>query len=185
MTQESKSRLYFVAIIPNAEVQKDVRKSQKYIAAKFGCKQALKSPPHITIHKPFRWVEDQEDRLVQGFSGFFRGKEEFEVSLMDFGAFKPRVVFTAVETSPILTSMHHDLQHFGIKEIRSLKGIDSRPFSPHMTVAFRDLTRQLFQRIWEEFVDLEFRAAFDVDSAFLLKHTGKKWEIHQKFQFSE
>ena len=185
MNQESKSRLYFVAAIPNSELQEEVRKIQEHIATKFGSKHALRSPPHITVHKPFRWIEGREDELVQAMSGFFKGKSEFEVKLQNFGAFKSRVVFIKVETFEVLTSIYKDLQYFGLKEMKTLQQIDSRPFSPHMTVAFRDLSRQLFQEIWEEFKDQEFQAVFAVNSAFLLKHTGEKWKIYQEFQFSE
>ena len=54
---------------------------------------------------------------------------------------------------------------------------NSRPFKPHMTVAFRDLRKPHFQLAWNEFNNRKFKETMLVDSLALLKHNGKVWKI--------
>ncbi|MFM7858912.1 MAG: 2'-5' RNA ligase family protein, partial [Flammeovirgaceae bacterium] len=56
-----------------------------------------------------------------------------------------------------------------------------QPFQPHVTIAFRDLRKPMFERAWEEFKHRNFKAEFTVDSIALLKHNGKHWNVIMEF----
>jgi 2'-5' RNA ligase len=55
-----------------------------------------------------------------------------------------------------------------------------RGFHPHITVAFRDLKKQKFIELWENFISKEFNESFNYEG-FCLLRLEKKWEIIQKF----
>lgn len=59
----------------------------------------------------------------------------------------------------------------------------NRAFSPHVTVGFRDLTRDNFKIAWSEFQDKPIYFEFTVAKLTLLIHNGKNWQIKTEFEF--
>ena len=56
-----------------------------------------------------------------------------------------------------------------------------RPFAPHMTVAFRDLTKKNFKLAWQQFKTQELYFQFTATELTLLRHNKKRWQIHSQF----
>jgi 2'-5' RNA ligase len=56
-------------------------------------------------------------------------------------------------------------------------------FSPHITVAFRDLKKDQFYTLWEEYKNKYFNESFHAEGLTLFKHNGEKWEVSQFFPF--
>ena len=56
-----------------------------------------------------------------------------------------------------------------------------RPFSPHLTVASRNLTRQTFKQAWSELQSRQVEFKFVGDRLTLLLHNGQCWQIHSEF----
>jgi 2'-5' RNA ligase len=50
-----------------------------------------------------------------------------------------------------------------------------QPFHPHLTLAFRDLKKNIYPEAWEEFSQKTFTADFVVEKFMLLKHNGRVW----------
>ena len=50
-------------------------------------------------------------------------------------------------------------------------------FHPHMTIAYRDLTPEMFSKAWEEYASKSFTADFEIDAFYLLQHDTKKWNV--------
>ena len=90
--------LYFIAIIPPDPIRKDVLNLQNRVAMEFGSCHALKAPPHITLHMPFKWKGKNLEKLRSLIKGINDEIDSFEVQLKDFDVFEPRVVFVNVET---------------------------------------------------------------------------------------
>src|SRR5699024_3587183 len=67
----------------------------------------------------------------------------------------------------------------------SSKSARPKNLTPHMTVAFRDLSSENFQQAWQEFKDRSFDYVFEVNSIFLLKHDYTRWQPFYEFTFSE
>ena len=59
----------------------------------------------------------------------------------------------------------------------------SRGFTPHMTVAFKDLKRNKFKAAWIEFENRELHFEFTALKLALLKHEDRKWNITEEFKF--
>jgi 2'-5' RNA ligase len=182
---DEKSRLYFVAVIPNEEVSRQVHQIKLHVADQYNSKAALKSPPHITLYMPFRWNEKKEDRLVSTLSETASAYEPFPVYLKHFGAFKPRAIFVHVEESEPLASLQKDVIKAFKRQLNIFdKGFEERPFRPHLTVGFRDLKKPMFRKAWEEeFKEKEFEADFEAQQITLLKHNGKHWDLFRDFSF--
>lgn len=59
----------------------------------------------------------------------------------------------------------------------------NRPFSPHVTVAFRDLKRQNFRKAWIEFENQPLEFEFLASHLTLLLHDGRRWNVNVEFPF--
>lgn len=176
------NQLYFVALIPPSEFYERVQKLKEEVAEKYDSKAALRSPPHITLHMPFRFREDREDQLHDIFHRFAASQQAFTVTQNGFGCFEPRVIYVNVDLSPQLDELRRAL----VKQMRhdlKLENADykDRPFHPHMTIAFRDLKKPAFYEAWKQYQDQYIAHSWTCNSFFLLRHTGKIWLPHTEY----
>jgi 2'-5' RNA ligase len=174
--------LYFIAFIPPAPVYDDALKLKEYFKETYGSKAALNSPPHITLHMPFRWKIEKEERLVEHLGAFICEHDPIKLCLDGFSSFPPRVIFLNVVTSEPLVTFQKDLERFCKRKLNLFnanRGED--PFHPHLTLAFRDLKKASYKAAWEEFAKKEYKAEFVADKVALLKHNGRSWQVFKEF----
>lgn len=181
---EEKLKQYFIALVPPPPIADDALRLKNYFREQYNSKASLNSPPHITLHMPFKWKEEKENELMLAFTKFALGRPSFKIELQDFSAFAPRVIFIDVQPNDALTLLSKELHRFCKRELNLFNAAyKDLPFHPHMTLAFRDLKKPMFEKAWEEFQKRKFSARFDVESIVLLKHNGKIWEVLKEFLF--
>lgn len=175
-------KMYFLAFIPPTQVYDDALKLKMHFNEKYKSKAALNSPPHITLHMPFRWKEGKEAELVQKLETFTKTFDPVKVCLDNFGAFEPRVIFLNVVKSEILENLQKHVHRFCKTELNLFNAnYKEHPYHPHLTLAFRDLKKSAFKEAWSEFKSKEYKAEFVADKIALLKHDGKVWKVHHEF----
>jgi 2'-5' RNA ligase len=145
-------KLYFIALLPPQEIQDYANQIKQYFADKYASSHAQKSPPHITLQPPFEWEDTDIPLLEEHLKTFALRQNPIPITLNGYAAFIPRVIYIDVVRSSELLTLHQNLMSYletnlGITD----KVGQTRPFVPHMTVAFKDLTRQNFQAAWSEF----------------------------------
>lgn len=182
---EDKHLLYFLALLPDRWQQADVTAIKESMRERFQTKAALKSPPHITLHMPFRWRPDREAVLHELFQDFSVGISPFQVEVDGYGAFPPRVIYLQVKESQQLT----DLQKRLVREMRiGLHVLNAnykdRPFRPHITVAFRDLRKAMFHEAWAAVREQDIRFSFSAAELTLLKNIEGKWHAYRQYPFT-
>ncbi|RIV18967.1 2'-5' RNA ligase family protein [Fibrisoma montanum] len=170
-------QLYFIALLPPADIQREVTAFKQTALERFGSGHALRSPPHITLIPPFR--RDQTD--FAPLQTLADRQVPFPVSLRDFDRFGRRVIFVNVLPSEFLSACQQQIAEF----CRTTYAVepDRRPFHPHMTVAFRDLTQSAFPGAWAYFSAQSYDRRFTADAFALLRHTGQGWVVEQQFMF--
>ncbi len=177
-----KRKEYFIAVIPPAPLFDEALKLKYYFSERYTTKAALKSPPHITLHMPFRWKEEKEENLTAALTQFSKHRVPFQVSFNNFGCFPPKVIFLDIKKSEQLQWLQQELLRFCRQTLNLFNAnYRDRPFHPHLTVAFRDLKKAAFHEAWKEFKEKKFLDDFQVNHICLLKHDGKLWEIFQTF----
>ena len=181
-TLDDKTAQYFIAFIPPAPVFEDAQALKEYFEKNFESKAALNSPPHITLHMPFRWKRKNEDELVSKLANWIRQFDPLKVCIDNFSSFPPRVIFLNVVRSEQLEALQKSIQRF-CKTALKLFNANYReePFHPHLTVAFRDLKKSAYAKAWEEFKTKEYKAEFVADKIAMLKHDGKRWNVFKEF----
>lgn len=177
MTEKKSENLYFIAIIPPEPLYAEALALKQLFRDQYKSKAALNSPPHITLHMPFKWKGSKEAGLISSLETFTAKQKPVNVTLTGFGAFEPRVVFIDVKKDEALSELQKNLKRFCKTEL-NLFNADYKEFAyhPHLTLAFRDLKKAEFYKAWEEFKAKTVEATFRVDSIALLKHDEKEWK---------
>jgi 2'-5' RNA ligase len=184
--KEKVEKLYFVAIVPPSPIYEEAFEQKVYFKTKYNSKASLNSPPHITLHMPFRWVEKNEDELVSHLSAFAGENLPVSIHLNGFSSFPPRVIFINVDITPELERLQKNLQRYFKRQLNLFNAnYKELPFHPHLTLAFRDLKKPNYQKAREEFIGKNYQASFLADKIALLKHSGSVWEVFQQFDLCE
>ncbi|MFB2937265.1 2'-5' RNA ligase family protein [Aerosakkonemataceae cyanobacterium BLCC-F154] len=180
----SSRSLFFIALLPPVSIQEEVNQIKQHFSDRYASSHAQKSPPHITLQAPFEWNREPVEVLEACLSEFASDRSQVPITLSGFAAFAPRVIFVNVLKTPELLNLQADLANhlkttLGIVDERS----QGRPFSPHITVAFKDLTKQNFKAAWPEFQDKPFQSEFIANQLTLLIHRNGRWNIFKEFHF--
>jgi 2'-5' RNA ligase len=175
----SQTHRWFVALLPPSAIQADINQIQHYFATNYGSSKALRSPPHITLQPPFDLANSAT--LTLALSQFAANFAPIPLQLAGFSAFPPRVIFIDVLKTPVLLMLQKSLVNYLAKHLIVDPQSDLRPFAPHLTVAFRDLTRENFALAWAAFRDRPFQADFVADRLTLLSHDGLGWQVYAEF----
>lgn len=176
------SNLYYIAILPDDLISKEITDFKLYAKANFDTERALTSPPHITIIAPFRPKKNVDlNNLFQDVESFAKTQQPFNITLQNFSRFDDRVIFVNVILSNALENLWRKLnlhlaKAYNIKE-------KYNTYNPHITVAFKDLKKDVFPKAWEYFSRINFEREFEVNHLVLLKHNGKFWDVIQRFEF--
>jgi 2'-5' RNA ligase len=151
-----------------------------HIASNFESKAALRTVPHITLIAPFNISSEKHQDLVQKFQSISFMQKPFNLHLEDFGAFKNNkrpVIFV----NPLLNDELKNLQLEMSMQMKVLASVqpseNDRDYHPHVTIAFKDLSREHFKKAWEIYSEQKYEAEFVVDAVHLLHHNGNRWNV--------
>ncbi|BAZ37362.1 2',5' RNA ligase [Calothrix sp. NIES-4101] len=176
---------FFIAIIPPQHIQDFTNQVKQDFADNYASSAAQKSPPHITLQPPFTWDLHDISTLELKLQDFANIQKCFSIKLKNFSAFAAHVIFIDVVKTPELIQLQADLMSYmqivcGILDQKS----QNREFAPHLTVAFRDLTKQNFKLAWQKYENRELYFDFTVENIALLLHDGKRWNLKTELRFS-
>lgn len=175
---------FFVALLPPQDIQDYANQIKQYFADRYASSGALNSPPHITLQPPFEWANANLPMLEASLQEFANGQQPVAITLQGFDAFAPHVIYINVVKSQELLSLQTDLMAYTERNLEiGDKVSKTRPFAPHITVAFRDLKKQNFKAAWPEFEKRQLHFEFIADKLTLLLHDGKRWNIKSEFGF--
>jgi len=179
-------QMYFLAIVPPEPIRGAAHELKIHFRETYGSKAALHSPPHLTLHMPFRWKQAKESKIHEACTKAASLQRPFQLTLKNFNAFPPRVIFIDVVQNNELINFQKNLQGICRRDLNLLNAqYKDLPFHPHLTLAFRDLKKEQFRKAWEEFMNKTFEAEFVVNELTLLKHNGRNWDIHQQFKLMD
>jgi 2'-5' RNA ligase len=177
---------YFIALVPPEPVLSDTQTWKEYFKEVYNSKASLNSPPHITLHMPFRWKAKKEKLLIDKLSTFTASVEPFKLELKNFAAFAPRVIYVDVVKNDGLLALQKNLERFCKREFQLFNAnrLD-QAYHPHLTLAFRDLKKEKFEEAWREFSERKYEKTFNCESIALLKHDGVRWNVFSYHYFQK
>jgi 2'-5' RNA ligase len=177
------SKIYFIALMPTAQVGKEIIRIKQAFAQDYNAVKALHTLPHITLQAPFTARPGMESALCGGLLEFAAQMRPVEVVLDGFGTVdvdRRQVLFIKVAKSEPMMGLHRQLIKFLRKEFGFSPMLAKYGFNPHISISFNDLPDGAFAMAREEYEEKEFNATFMVNNLYLFRHNGKTWEILQK-----
>ncbi|MBD2293628.1 2'-5' RNA ligase family protein [Anabaena sphaerica FACHB-251] len=175
---------FFISLLPPQNIQDYANEIKQYFADKYASRGAQKSPPHITLQPPFEMVDRDISILETSLEEFAHKQPSVPITLSGFAAFPPRVIYINVVKTPSLLKLQSDLMTDVESNLRIVDQVaKARPFTPHLTVAFRDLRKQNFHAAWPEFKERQLHFEFTAENLTLLLHDGKRWNVKSEFPF--
>ncbi|NJO41138.1 MAG: 2'-5' RNA ligase family protein [Cyanobacteria bacterium CRU_2_1] len=180
-TGEKPSVRFFIALMPPDEIQDYANQAIEALSDRYHTRTA-KAPPHITLQPPFLWQPDATQQLEMRVNEFARRQAIVPVTLSGFGAFAPRVLYINVLKTPELLTLQANLMNY----LEETLGIvdpttKQRGFSPHLTIASRNLTRQTFKQAWADLQTRHVEFEYVSDRLTLLIYDGHCWHIQSEF----
>lgn len=178
------SQLYFVAIVPDNKTVEEISILKDLFSENYNSKASLNSLSHITLHMPF-WLRDKKmDSLIKLLSRIAEESRDFGIQLKGFGSFPPKAIFLEVEENDKLNKLQNKIKTSFRRELKLMNSnYKDQAFHPHITLAFRDLSKENYQKAWAKFKDQNFEGKFNANALLLLKHDGKRWEKDREFPF--
>ncbi len=179
---DNKISLFFIALLPPSDIQEYANQIKQYFADRYASRAALKSPPHITLQPPFKWLLADVPKLEACLQTFTSDRVSVPVTLEGFAAFPPRVIYINVLKTQQLLALQADLMAHLEAQLGIVDPVSkTRPFAPHLTVAFKDLTKQNFRAAWPEFQHRQLHCEFVANHLTLLLHDGRRWNVSEEF----
>lgn len=176
---------YFLAILPPNPFLDQVERLKLDLKDQFGVKYALKSPAHITVKMPFSYDENRESVLLQRLQEVFVKSTAVEVSVAGTGRFGNRVIFLSVKESQALRSMQSNIRSYCRKELHLTEELSDRNFTPHLTVAFKDLKPAAVDEIYVQVKNRRLEFSWTVSEICLLKKIEERWKPVHFFPFGQ
>src|SRR4051794_13573099 len=169
---KGQAQLYFIAIMLSQTADAAIISFKNDMADRFQSRKALRTASHITLKAPFKVAADERPHLLQWFEGMRITTTPFMQEVKDFGAFNNKrnpVIFV----QPVMNESLKHLQKEVLKQFshafpKEAISKNEHVFSPHITIAYRDLYYHHFKEAWEEYQMKTYSALFEVDSFQLL-----------------
>ena len=171
---------YLVALVPPAPVREQVWQLKQELHQRTGSRNAIGLLPHITLVPPTRQPEVFATEAVEALHRFAATQASFFVGLQGFSWFDDRTLFVQVTAATALRQLQVALRHYCTHALPTIP-LDARPFTPHMTLATRDLPPALVPELRHDFAARPYKATFQVTSFQLFRHDAHHWHTLETF----
>ncbi len=175
--------LYLIALVPPQEILDDVLQIKNEFKLRYGASHALKLPGHITLQMPFWVQENNYISLKNHLDELSKKQHAFPITLDGFDSFPPRVIFIKITPHDAIVQLQLALQDALPITLFEYPKQRQTEIHPHLTVATRDLQKNIFPQAWSDFKNRAYQASFIAKELILFRHTGKVWLKEAVFQF--
>ena len=172
------AQTHFVGVLASEDLADTLAGCRRWMGEAFGCRSGFATPMHVTLIPPFA-LRDPEvaEALAQAIGETARAMKPFTARASGFGAFGERTVFARVVPDPRWAALRDALFAETSRALPGLLRKDARPFTPHLTVANRDIPVGAIPRALEHFAPLALEEEFPADHIALFERRGGAWEI--------
>ena len=173
----SPMHMYFIALVLPPMLNDKVLSLKNFMAERYGCRVALKSPAHITLVPPFWMAEEKDADLRSAIDRLSASMSSFDINTEDFSSFPPKTIFIRLSENMQLSALKSTSDVFFRSQPAFGISPEARPFHPHITIATRDLYKKDFHEAWPLFRQKVFRESWQAEGISLLKHNKKNWDV--------
>ena len=143
---------------------------------------ALKIPPHITLKYPFDTTDIRP--MAEAVQTFVKKLKPFPFILKNFNHFDDRVWYVDVKPTPKLQTIQNKLIKLVYKALSLTPGPHDQYRTPHVTLAYKDLTPEKFHKVETFLTDKTLQEKVIFNNITILKFANNKWQIYKKFRLN-
>jgi len=173
--------LHLLALLPPEPVFSETWALKQEVHRLTGSRNAMRLPPHITLLPPLSQPDEFEARATAALQAFAATQAAPTVGLHGFAWFGNRTLFVHVSEAQALKTLHAELMDWCIRHLPEVK-LESRPFTPHLTLATRDLPAAQVPALRQMFAEREYQASFVARQLTLFRHDGRQWQPRAQFE---
>jgi len=174
------NRLYLLALLPPEPVFSETWALKQEVHQLTGSRNAVRLPPHITLIPPTHQPDEFEGRCTTALTDFVATQSAFTVGLQDFAWFGNRTLFVQVKEAAAIKAFHKAIMDWCTQHLPEVPR-ENRPFTPHLTLATRDLPAAQVPELQQLFESRSYAATFTVETLTLFRHNGQQWQPRATF----
>jgi 2'-5' RNA ligase len=175
--------LYLVALLPPEPVFSQTWELKQEVHRLTGSRNAVRLPPHITLVPPMRQPDASEAVCMAALAAFAATQRPFSVGLDGFAWFGDRTLFVRVSEAGALRQFHAALLDWCQVHLPAVKP-ENRPFTPHLTLATRDLPPAQVPALRAQFAARSYAGTFAAHTLTLFRHDGQNWQPRATFELA-
>jgi 2'-5' RNA ligase len=167
--------LYLVALLPPEPVFSQTWALKQEVHRLTGSRNAVRLPPHITLLPPWPAPASAEAAYTAAMAAFGATEASCPVALEGFDWFGDRTLFVRVHEAEALQGLQARLVAWCEAQALAIPA-ETRPYTPHLTLATRDLPPPQVPALRQLFAGRTYTAAFAATHLTLFRHDGQQWQ---------
>lgn len=167
--------LYLLALLPPEPVFSETWALKQEVHRRTGSRNAMRLPPHITLLPPLSQDNAFEAKAAAALTAFAATQAAPAVGLDGFAWFGSRTLFVHVSEAEPLKALHAALTTWCAGHLPEVPR-ENRPFTPHLTLATRDLPAAQVPELRQLFAQRTYQASFVARQLTLFRHDGQQWQ---------
>ncbi len=176
---------HFIGVPAPEDLARFLSTCRTWMGSKYGCKSGFRTPFHVTLAPPFSLTDGESIRaLARSLEAYSSGAESFMSRVCGFGSFGEKTVFARVIPDQRWDSLRDGLYAAIAQALPGVLKKDARQFTPHLTVANRDIPPGAVAHALQYLGDFGLDEGFAVDRLALFERRGGIWEIADCIPFS-
>lgn len=196
MTDAAAMKKYSIVSYIEGEAKREVRALQEKLTEITGSRQCLDAwEPHITVGDGVWVADDERSEIERVLEHIANETPVFETTLEGFGGLINRKAGEGEESTPFVLWVDvevNDCLRQLVSKIENQVAFEHtlwyqmpRPYTPHVTLAFRDLTKE-GHALGEEYLkSLQFEMQVPLTHVVLVEKLPEKDEEYKRFYFRE
>ncbi len=173
--------LYFSAIILPPPFLDEVESLKAELSRQYQSMACLRSPAHITLFPPWAMPPAQQDKLLASWHRALSLSQtsNFTLSTTSVKHFSQHTLYLAIKTCYALTRLQKtialSMQEFlNLAEKALSKPKQTRPFIPHITLAFKDISWLKISKALDLLQHRDLRRSMQISEIHLLRFNQLK-----------
>lgn len=170
---------FFIGVTLPEDLKDIIDSARGWMQTKWGNRSGMKTECHITLVPPFACDKPlfEMKKILEGIK-----VPPVSVSVRGWGSFGERTIFAHVERSSSLELLKKEIE----KRLRfaSVQFRSDKRFTPHITIANRDIKPYTFIPSMEYLNEIKLDTAFTVDSFMVFSFIDWTWRSGEEGRVS-
>jgi len=176
---------HFIGALIPPSLSDIILECRAWMHEQYGCRSGYGTPPHITLIPPFHLPSQYTDADVRNAAAACvqqcmdtTGTLPFTAHINGFGAFGDRTLFAHVISDKAWDTLHAAIYAAFHQQLPDAVQPDRRPFTPHLTVANRDIPEGASFKALQHFNASDLNVEITIDTIGIFKRTERgTWQI--------